>query len=313
MAQRVRIVFFGTPEFAVPSLRALLTGRHAVVGVVCQPDRPAGRGQQPAVPPVKRQAADAAIPVLQPEKVRTAEFLGALRAWTPELIVVAAYGRILPATILALPPRGCINVHASLLPKYRGAAPVQWAILRGESTTGITIMQMVEEMDAGAILLQRAAAIGPAETGGELQKRLAQLGAQLLLEALDRLEAGALQPAPQDEAAVTYAPMIRKQDGHIDWQQPALQISRAVRAFNPWPSAFTTLGGKMLKIHDARAMTGDPVAVPGTVLAVADGLTIATGSGYLVVEELQIEGRKRLPAPDFVRGGQVTVGTVLGT
>ncbi len=309
----MRIVFFGTPEFAVPSLRAMLAGPHTVVGVVCQPDRPAGRGQQVAVPPVKRVAADAEVPVLQPEKVRTAEFLDALRAWAPDLIVVAAYGRILPATILELPPRGCINVHASLLPKYRGAAPIQWAILRGETTTGVTIMQMVEAMDAGAILLQRDVPIGPADTGGELQTRLAQVGAELLLEALERLEAGRLRPTPQDEAAATFAPMIRKEDGRIDWRHPALQISRTVRAFNPWPSAFTTLGGKVLKIHRARAVEDRTVAAPGTVLTVSAGLTVATGSGHLIVDELQLEGRKRLAARDFARGGQVTRGLVLGS
>ena len=309
----MRLVFFGTPDFAVPSLRALLASRHAVVGVVCQPDRPAGRGQHLAVPPVKRVAAEAGVPVLQPEKVRTVEFLDALRAWMPELIVVAAYGRILPAAILDLPPHGCVNVHASLLPKYRGAAPIQWAILRGEPATGITIMQMVEEMDAGGILLQRDTAIGPAETGGELQTRLAQLGADLLLEALDRLEGGTLRPTPQDEAAATFAPMIHKEDGRIDWSRPAVEIARAVRAFNPWPSAFTTLGGKVLKIHSAHAVEGRATPIPGTVLAVADGLAVATGKGRLVVGELQVEGRKRLLVRDFVRGGQVTPGVVLGS
>ena len=238
----LRIVFFGTPEFAVPSLRALLAGRDPVIGVVCQPDKPAGRGQQLTVPPVKRAALRAGLAVFQPEKLRAPETLETLASWAPDLIVVAAYGKILPKHVLELPRLGCINVHASLLPKYRGAAPIQWAILRGEERTGITIMCMNERMDAGDILLQQEIDIGPQETYGELQARLAEVGARALMETIARLHAGTLMPQPQREDEMTLAPMIKKEDGRIDWTQPAVHIARMVRAFNPWPSAFTSSG-----------------------------------------------------------------------
>ena len=250
----MRIVFFGTPEFAVPSLQALLAGSDAVVGVVCQPDKPAGRGQQMSAPPVKQAALRAGVPLLQPEKVRTVQFFDAVRAWTPDLIVVAAYGRILPPPLLELPQHGCINVHGSLLPKYRGAAPIQWAILVGETTTGVTIMQMNERMDAGDILLQRETAIGADDTYGALQSRLAELGATALMDAIDQLHNGTLARCPQDESRVTLAPLLTKADGRIDWTHPATAIARQVRAFDPWPSAFTDLGGKRLKLHGARAV-----------------------------------------------------------
>ena len=306
-----RIGFFGTPEFAVPSLRALLAGADPVVGVVCQPDKRAGRGQHLTPPPVKQVALEAQVPVLQPEKLRPPEFLGALRAWAPDLIVVAAYGRILPKSVLELPPHGCINVHWSLLPKYRGAAPIQWAILRGEKTTGITIMRMNERMDAGDILLQRETRIGDDETYGELQTRLADIGAHALMEAIAQLHAGTLRAQPQREEDVTLAPMIAKENGRIDWTQPAVVIARMVRAFNPWPSAFTSLDGKLLKIHRAHVGSVN-VAAPGSVVQAQGDLAVATGEGVLICDELQLEGRKRLSAAEFVRGGALTVGTVLG-
>ena len=309
----LRIVFFGTPEFAVPSLRALLAGPDPVVAVVCQPDKPAGRGQQLMAPPVKRAALEASIPVLQPEKLRVPDFAAILRPLAPDLIVVAAYGKILPTALLELPKHGCINVNASLLPKYRGAAPIQWAILRGETETGITIMQMNERMDAGDTLLQRATSIGADETYGELQARLAELGAPVLIEAIAQLRAGTLRPQAQRETEVTLAPMIKKEDGRIDWSQPAVHIARMVRAFNPWPSAFTHLGGKLLKIHRAHAIASGHARPPGTVAALDDGrISVAAGDGLLVVDELQLEGRKRLSAVEFARGGTIKVGTVLG-
>ena len=311
MNNLLRIVFFGTPEFAVPSLRALLAGRDPVIGVVCQPDKPAGRGQRLAVPPVKQAALRARLPVFQPEKLRAPETLDTLASWAPELIVVVAYGKILPKHVLELPPLGCINVHGSLLPKYRGAAPIQWAILRGAERTGITIMCMNERMDAGDILLQQETAIGPQETYGELQARLAEMGARALLDAIARLHAGTLMPQPQREDEMTLAPMIKKAEGRIDWTQPALQISRMVRAFNPWPSAFTALRGKQLKIHRAHAEAVHSTAAPGTVLGVGEGVSVATGGGTLVLDEVQLEGRKRLPAAEFARGA-VKVGMVLG-
>jgi len=309
---RLRIVFFGTPEFAVPSLRALLASGDEVGGVVCQPDRPAGRGQRLAVPPVKEVALQSRVPLLQPETLRAPEFRDALRACAPDLIVVAAYGKILPKNILDLPPHGCINVHASLLPKYRGAAPVQWAILRGETVTGVTIMQMAERMDAGDILLQRETPIEEHETCGELQARLADLGARALTEVLAQLHAGTVIRRVQDESRVTLAPMIKKADGRIDWTQPAAALARMVRAFNPWPSAFTTVGGKLLKLHRAHAVAAAPSAMPGTVTATGDGIAVSTGDGMLVLDVVQLEGRKRMAAAEFARGGGVKVGSVLG-
>ena len=307
-----RIVFFGTPSFAVPSLQALLDGPDVVVGVVCQPDRPAGRGQHLHVPPVKGLASSRGIPVAQPEKLRSGESPLQLRAWKPDLCVVAAYGRILPPAILELPPLGCINVHASLLPKYRGAAPIQWAILRAEAVTGITIMQMNERMDEGDIRLQRQTPIGSDETFGELEERLAHLGAAALTEALVLLRAGELPRARQDDAQATLARMISKEDGRIDWHLPAVEIVRRVRAFNPWPSAFTFLEGKLLKIHRARMVAGAADDSAGVVVRVGDKIEIGTGRDRLAVEELQLAGRKRLAAAEFARGGLVVAGTRLG-
>lgn len=310
----MRIVFFGTPDFAVPSLQTLVSGPDRVVGVVCQPDRPAGRGQHLTSPPVKRAAEAANVPILQPHKVRTPEFLEQLRNWAPELIVVVAYGRILPTTVLELPPRGCVNVHASLLPRYRGAAPMQWAILNGDERTGVTIMQMSEEMDAGDILLQREAPIGADESLPSLHDRLAALGAAALMEALEQLRSGTLKPRQQDPALVTFAPMIRKEDGRIDWSHPAPEIARRVRAFDPWPSAYTAIHGKRLKI--CRARPGDPASgsarLPGTVTAIGDIIRVACGEGDLLIDELQLEGRKQLQAKELSRSGQLEIGTQLG-
>lgn len=301
----------GTPEFAVPTLRALLAGPDSVVGVVCQPDKPAGRGQHLALPPVKQVALEAGVPVFQPEKLRVPEAIATLTAWAPDLIVVAAYGKILPKSILELPPRGCINVHGSILPKYRGAAPIQWAILRGERRTGVTIMRMNERMDAGDMLLVVETDIGPDETYGALQTRLAQLGAPALCEAVARLHAGTLVGHPQHEEDMTLAPMIKKEDGRVDWHQPAVNLARMVRAFNPWPSAFTHLDKKQLKIHRAHADAHTADAPPGTVVSLIEGIRVATGEGTLLLDEVQLEGRKRLQAAEFARGS-IKVGVVLG-
>lgn len=313
MIRPLRLIFFGTPEFAVPSLRALLGESDPVVAVVCQPDKPAGRGQHVSAPPVKQVALEAGVEVFQPEKLRAPDFAEILRPLAPDLIIVAAYGKILPKSLLELPRHGCINVHASLLPRYRGAAPIQWAIVRGEVRTGVTIMQMNERMDAGDILLQRETTIGADETYGELQARLAQLGAEALREALTQLHVGELPRQPQRESDATLAPMIKKQDGRIDWTQPAAHIARVVRAFNPWPSAFTYLDGKLLKVHRAHPIDTAATAPPGAVTATGDGIAVATGQGTLLLDELQLEGRKRLPAADFARGGAIKVGTALGS
>ncbi len=309
---RYRLAFFGTPEFAVPSLRALLEGPDEVVGVVCQPDRPAGRGQRLQAPPVKDLALAYGVPVAQPEKLRSGDFPGTLESWALDLAVVVAYGRILPKAIIEVPRLGCINVHASLLPEYRGAAPIQWALLRGEEVTGITIMQLNERMDEGDILLQQELAIRTNETYGELQDRLAALGANALMETLVQLAAGTLCPRPQDHGAATLAPPIKKEEGRIDWSRPAEEIARMVRAFNPWPSAFTLLEGKLLKIHRARALPTRSSEPPGTVVAASDAIQVASGNGRVAIDELQLEGRKRLSAHEFVRGSALAVGVRLG-
>jgi methionyl-tRNA formyltransferase len=307
----MRIVFMGTPEFAVPSLRALIESRDEVVALVAQPDKPRGRGLKPSPPPTKIAAEERGIPVLQPHGIRTEEFLKELAELNPDLICVAAYGKILPKTVLDLPRHGCINVHASILPKYRGAAPVNWAIVRGEKVTGITIMRMDEGMDTGDILLAREVPIDDDDTGETLSVKLSLLGAELLLEAIAALKKGDLRPVRQDDAAATYAPMLKKEDGRIDWNKPANEIRDLIRGMLAWPGAFTYLNGKMLKIYKASSSEGE--GGPGEVIAASHGLLrVMTGSGALDIEELQIEGGKRLGSKEFLLGRKIEPGTVLG-
>ncbi|MGH7859238.1 MAG: methionyl-tRNA formyltransferase, partial [Candidatus Binatia bacterium] len=308
----VRIVFMGTPAFAVPSLAVLFEAGHEVVGAVTQPDRPSGRGQSMQLSPVKRYALQRRLLVEQPERLRDPAFLERLRALSPELLVVAAYGKILPKAVLDLPLRGAINVHGSLLPKYRGAAPIQRALLAGEATTGITIMQMNERMDAGDILLQREVPIRPDDTGESLQARMAETGASALIEALYLLERGELLAVPQEDREATLAPMIRKEEGEIDWKRNAEEIERAVRAFFPWPSAYTRLRGKLLKIlRGAVAPHAD--ALPGTVVETAgEAIRIATGAGSLACLELQLEGKRAMSARELVSGRLVREKERLG-
>lgn len=309
----MRLVFMGTPSFAVPSLRALCEHGHEVACVVTQPDQPAGRGQAMKIPAVKEFALERRIPVEQPAKLRDPSVVERLCALAPEVILVAAYGKILPKSLLGLPPHGAINVHASLLPKYRGAAPIQRAILAGESVTGVTIMQMNERMDAGDILLQGEVLIRDDDTAESLQSTLAEVGARLLLEALDRLARGTLERRPQRDEEATLAPMIRKEEGEIDWRRPAVEIERAVRAFHPWPGAITRLGGKLLKIHRAAVVKNGSQAPPGTVVvASGDDLEIAAGNDRLRLLELQREGKRRLAARDFIAGRQLREGDRLG-
>ena len=311
----LRIVFMGTPEFAVPSLQVLINENDQVVGVFTQPDQPSGRGMALHAPPVKVLAEACRIPVFQPAKLRVPGVLEQLQLWQPDLIVVAAYGRILPTTILTFPQYGCINVHASLLPKYRGAGPIQWAIANGETETGVTIMQISEQMDSGDILLQRALPIMAEDTGGSLHDKLAKLGAEALHEAIALLKAGQLPARPQNEAEVTYAPLIKKEDGRIDWALPATVIERRVRAFNPWPSAYTTINGKLLKIFVAHVEQAPRFsqAAPGTIVEVTPvSLSVATGDGMLTLLEVQLEGKKRLPVEEFLRGHHIAPGLVLG-
>lgn len=306
-----RIVFMGTPEFACPSLRALIAGPAHVVGVVCQPDRPRGRGLEVVPPPVKRLALEHGLPLLQPEKVRTDDFLEQLRKLAPDLIVVAAYGRILPRVVLDLPPRGAINVHASILPRHRGAAPIQHAILAGDRETGVTIMVMTEEMDAGDILLVRRTPIAADETGGRLGARLAELGAEALTEAVMGLKAGTLTAVPQPAQGVTYAPRIEREHTRIQWARPAAELERLVRAFAPEPGAFTTVGGMVLKVFasEVRPRSG----VPGTVLEAGPrGLVVAAGERALAVHEVQPQGKRRMPIGAFLAGHRITPGSCLG-
>ena len=304
-----RIVFMGTPQVAAVTLEHLIQGPDPVVGVVSQPDRPSGRGQRPIPAPVRRVAESRDIPVVAPEKIRDPEFLKSLMGWKPEIIVVVAYGRILPKTILELASHGCLNVHYSLLPKYRGAAPAAWTIIHGETMAGVTTMKLVEKMDAGPIYLQESTPVVPDETTGSLQAKLTPIGVRLLLETLRRLKAGSLTPQEQDESGATLAPMIKKEDGLIDWTQPALTIERRVRGFNPWPGAYSYIGGKLLKIHRAAVVSADTTGSPSEVMrADGGGFWVATGSGVLGLEEVQMENRKRLSGVEFLRGARVKPG-----
>ncbi len=321
---RLRIVFMGTPEFGVPTLRRLSSGGGLVVAVVTQPDRPRGRGRNPAPPPVKVAALELDISVLQPARIDEPDFIARLKELSPHVIVVAAYGKILPPEILDLPQYGCLNVHASLLPRYRGAAPINWAIIQGESITGITIMQMNEGMDTGDILLQREIEIGPEETAGELFERLKQVGADALADALDRLRAGTLRPVPQDDDRATLAPLLVKENGRIRWEQSAVEIHDFVRGMSPWPGAFTTIDSRLLKVHRCRVGGGDmevpPGAEPGEVIGVgigssgaeAGGISVVTGDGMIILTEVQLQDRRRMAAAEFAKGIRLAASTKLG-
>jgi len=304
----------GTPRFAGPILEALLGRADPVVGVVCQPDRPRGRGLLTAPPAIKEIAIARGLPVLQPERLRDASFASALRALAPDLIVVAAYGKILPPAILAIPPRGCLNVHASLLPRHRGAAPIPRAILAGDTVTGVTVMVMNEEMDAGDILLRRETPIAADDTGGTLADRLAHLGAGAIGEALDGLARGTLRAIPQPADEATFAPRIERDQCRLEWQRPAVELERQVRALAPDPSAFTQLAGRVLKVHRAAVERELPSeARAGQIVrAGPDGILVATGAGGLRLLEVQLEGRRRLSADRFLAGHRLPPGTCLG-
>lgn len=303
-----KVVFMGTPDFAVPVLRQLIA-RHDVIGVVTQPDRPAGRSRQLHMSPVKQVALEAGIPVQQPEKLRRAEAIAELRQWQPDVFVVAAFGQILPQTVLDIPPHGSINVHASLLPRWRGAAPIQAVIRAGDAETGITIMKMDAGLDTGAMLSQRAIPIAPDETGQSLHDKLCVLGGELLIETLPGYLSGAIQPIPQDDALATFAPRIEKDEGRIDWTQSAAQIERTIRAFTPWPGTFTRWDGKGLKIH--AGTPGEGSADPGKVIERGGQIAVGTGSGVFYPTRVQLEGRGVVSITDFVRGYPAFVGATL--
>jgi len=310
----MRLVFMGTPAFAVPSLEALLRSEHSIAGVVTRPDRPKGRGQELAAAPVKLVCEREGLPLLQPHKLKDPAFLDALRAWDPELIAVAAFGRILPPAILRMPPRGCINVHASLLPKYRGAGPIQWAIINGERETGITTMLMDEGMDTGPILLQERVPIRPEETAGALSARLAEVGGRLLVETIRRLKDGTVTPQPQDSSQATLAPLLTKEDGLIDWKLTATDIANRVRGLSPWPGAYTFAGEDRWVLIRASAVDRPAgAAVPGTIVQMSkDALLVATGGGLLAVTELQPASSRRMTVSQYLAGHPLAPGLILG-
>ncbi|MCC2640941.1 MAG: fmt [Nitrospira sp.] len=302
----------GTPDFAVPSLEALLKSDDQVVGVVTQPDRPKGRGQEVIPSPVKLLCQREGIPLLQPLKMKDPAFLEALRQWKPDVITVTAFGRILPPAILTLPPRGCINVHGSLLPKYRGAGPIQWAVIRGERETGITTMLMDEGMDTGDMLLQEKVAIHPDDTADALAVRLADVGGRLLIETLRRLKAGTLTPQPQDHAQATMAPLLTKEDGLIDWTLTAMEIGHRVRGLSPWPGAYTQVNGERWVIWRVAVEEESQKAAPGTVAKVTkDRIDVATGGGTIQLIEIQPSNSRRMTVAQYLAGHRLTEGTNL--
>ena len=312
MSRPLRIVFMGTPDFAVPSLEALLAGPDQVVAVVCQPDRERGRGKKVSPPPVKVAALEHGLAVIQPESVRKEPFLAQMRALAPDLLVVVAYGRILPGELLRLPPLGAINVHGSLLPKYRGAAPIQWAVINGDAETGITIMRMDEGMDTGDILLTVAEPIGRDDTAGSLFDRLARLGGNTLAQALPQLKAGQLPAVPQDLALATMAPMLTKEDGHLDFRQPASALHCRIRGLDPWPSAYAFLDGARLRLFAPEVMNKHFAEPPGTIVrADNEGLLVASGRDALLIREIQPEGKRRMDAATWLRGARIPTGALL--
>ncbi len=306
----MRIVFMGTPDFAVPSLQALIDAGHDVCAVYTQPDKPQGRKQILTAPPVKTLALEHDIPVFQPNTLKNEDEQARLRELAPEVIIVVAYGKLLPKAVLDIPPHGCINVHGSLLPRWRGAAPIQWAVIAGDEKAGVTTMQMAEGLDTGDMLLTYETKVGEKETAGELFDRLAQSGAELLTQTLVKLDE--ITPRPQDDAQSCYAHMLDKQMAVIDWSKSAHEIDCLIRGLNPWPIALTALSGERLKVFAAEKANGN--GEPGTVLE-ADpkkGLTVACGEGALKLTEIQLVGGKRMKATDFLRGHAIEVGTKLG-
>ena len=309
----MRIVFMGTPDFAVGALEALVEAGHEVAAVVTQPDKPKGRGKEMQQTPVKVCALKHNIEVFQPAKIRTPEAVEVLRGYSADLFVVAAFGQILSKEILDMPKFGCVNIHASLLPKYRGAAPIQWAILDGEKETGVTIMQMNEGLDTGDMLTKVIVPIEDNDPGESLFDKLAEAGAKLLVETIPQIEAGTLTPEPQEDSLSTYAKMIKKEMGLIDWEKEAVVLERLVRGMNSWPSAYTHFNGKTLKIWEAAVETSESAAEPGTVVEITkNSIKVQTGQDLLVLKQIQLEGKKRMDVAAFLLGYKVETGIVLG-
>jgi methionyl-tRNA formyltransferase len=312
MIPSYRIVFMGTPDFAVPALKALCHSGHRMLQAVTQPDRPRGRGKTVVFPPVKEAALTLDCPIIQPQSVRTPEFCDTLIHLDPDLLVVVAYGHVLPQRILAIPKLGAINIHASLLPRYRGPAPIQWAIINREKETGVTLMLMDEGLDTGDMLLSASVPILPDDTSGSLHDRLALLGADLLIQALNYYEVHRKSAIPQVQEQASHAPLLKKEDGHLDWRKPADELEALIRGLTPWPGAFCFYNGKRIKIFKA---SQKPILVqeqPGTVVkGFSNELTVATGKNALIIQELQGDSGKRLPILDFLRGHPILPGTVL--
>ncbi len=309
MSHPLRIIFMGTPDFAVSTLQALIDSPDQVVTVICQPDRKKGRGKKLSPPPVKVLAEQAGIPVLQPTAIRTDEFLEQIRALQPDLIVVTAYGRILPGSLLNLPPLGTINVHGSLLPKYRGAAPIQWAVINGETETGVTIMQMDEGMDTGDILQPVSLPIEDDDTSGTLFTKLSQLGGQALVKAIALLKKDKLPPVKQDGSLATEAPMLNKEMGHLDWNRSAAELHCLVRGLDPWPSAYSFIGDRRFRFFKPQVVAGEVTEAVGTLCrADKDGILVATGNNYLLIREIQPEGKKRMTVQSCLCGMKLPVG-----
>lgn len=303
----------GTPEFSVGALNALMEAGHEILAVVTQPDKPKGRGKAVVMTPVKETAMAHGIPVYQPVKIRKEpEFIELLKGMEPDVMVVVAFGQILPKEVLEIPRFGCVNIHASLLPKYRGAAPIQWAVIDGERESGVTTMMMDEGLDTGDMLEKAAIPLDEKETGGSLHDKLSALGGRLIVSTLEKMENGTLKRTPQGETTTEYAKMLEKTMGDIDWTRDAVSIERLIRGLNPWPSAYTSLGGKTLKIWKADVIPGKTDASPGQVTGTAkDAIFVAAGDGTLALKEVQLEGKKRMDAGAFLRGYSVETGTVL--
>lgn len=307
----MRIIFMGTPDFSVPALKALVEAGHEVVAVVTQPDKPKGRGKEVQMPPVKVQALEYEIPVYQPVKAKDPEFIKIMEDLAPDAMVVAAFGQLLPKRILDIPKYGCINIHASLLPRYRGAAPIQYAVINGEKESGITTMMMAEALDTGDMLDQEVVVLDPKETGGTLHDRLSAVGGVLIVKTLKKLEEGTAVRIPQDESRHNYVGIIKKSMGDIDWSMDAETIERLIRGLNPWPSAYTSWNGKVLKIWEATVVEQDYEGIFGQAVVVdRDHLIVKTGKGGLSIRELQLQGKKRMDISAFLRGYQIVEGTV---
>lgn len=308
----MRIIFMGTPDFSVPALVALKEAGHEILGVVTQPDKPKGRGKEVQMTPVKEKALEYNLQVYQPVKARDPEFVKILSDMAPDLIVVIAFGQLLPKTILDIPPYGCVNIHASLLPKYRGASPIQYAVINGEKESGVTIMMMAESLDTGDMLDQEAIALEEKETFGSLHDKLSGIGSRLILKTIDKLEEGTAVRTPQDDSRTCYVGMIKKSMGDIDWSMDAVSIERLIRGLNPWPSAYTTWNGKVMKLWEAEVIDKEYEGACGQVAEVnRDSLVIKTGKGGLSIRKLQLQGKKCMDVDAFLRGYPIAKGTVL--